>query len=107
MSPIDSGRGNHALELIAHLRTDRTVDRRVRSIGFALHYRRSRVRCGANRHVQRYLAEKRYREPFRFMPRSTVTENIRSGTAMRTLEIAHVLDNAENRHVDLLEPGEP
>ncbi len=101
-----SGRGDHALELIADLGADRAVDRRMRPIGLAFDDRRSRIRGGANRHVQRNFAEKRHPEPLGLMPRAAMTEDVRSRAAMRTLEIAHILDNAEHRHVDLLEHRE-
>src|SRR6267154_3453843 len=87
-----SGRGDNALQLIANLGTDRAVDRRVRALRFALHDRRPGIGGDADRHVQRDLAQKRHRKPLRLMPRPAMTEDIRARAAMRTLEIAHILD---------------
>src|ERR1700675_3550469 len=98
-----SRRGDNALELIANLGADRAVDRRVRAVRLALHDRRSRIGGDADRHVQRDLAQKRHRKPLRLMPRPAVPEDIRACAAMRALEVAHILDNAEDRHIDLLE----
>ena len=36
-----------------------------------------------------------------------MAEDVRPGAALRTLKITHVLDNAENRHIDLLEHRQP
>src|ERR1700742_5191743 len=75
----------------------------MRPIRLALDNRGPAVRSGANRHVQRNLAEERYSEALGLMTRAAMPENIRLRSAVRTLEIAHVLDDAEHGHVDLLE----
>src|SRR5664280_1782143 len=46
---VDSGRGDHALELIADLCTDRPINCGIRTVGFALHHRSAGIRHGANR----------------------------------------------------------
>src|SRR5271154_165659 len=95
--------GKWALELIADLGSDRPVDRRMRPVRLALDDGGAVVRAGADRHIQRNFTEERHRQTFGLMARTAMTEDIRLGAAMRTLEITHVLDNAEHRHVDLLE----
>src|ERR1700687_573542 len=102
-----SGGCDNTLELIADLASDRPVDRGMRPIRLAVDDGRPRIRGGANRHVQRDLAQKRHAKPLGLVPWGAVTEDVRFGAAMRALEIAHVLDNAENRHIDLLEHREP
>jgi len=65
-------------------------------------YRRFRIKSveGANDFASHQeVLRRRFR-------RAAVAEDIRSSAAMRTLEITHVLDNAENRHVDLPEHRE-
>src|SRR5205085_7847647 len=98
-----SGGRDNALNLLADLGADGAVDRRVRTVRLAVHDRRAGIRSGANRHVQRNLAEEGHAELFRLVPRAAMAENVGARAAMRTLEIAHVLDDAEHGHVDLLE----
>src|SRR5579863_5673035 len=95
--------GNRALELIADLGPDRPVDRRMRAIRLALDDRGPAVGGGADRHMQRYLAEERHGQTLGFVARAAMAENIRLRAAMRALEITHILDDAEHGHVDLLE----
>src|SRR6201989_3676100 len=79
----------------------------MRAVRLAFHHRRSRIGGGPDRHVQRDLAEERHAEPLRLMPRTAMTEDVRSGAAMRALEVAHILDNTEHGDIDLLEHREP
>src|SRR5262249_20773920 len=98
---------DNALKLIANLLPDGAVDRRMRPIRLADHDRITGIRSGPNRHVQWYLAEEGHPEPLRLVPRAAMAENVASLAAMRALEIAHVLNDAEHGHVDLLEHGKP
>jgi hypothetical protein len=49
------------------------------------------------------LTEERHTERFRHVLAFTVAENINAPVAMRAVEVAHVLDHAENFHVYLAE----
>src|SRR5918999_3199703 len=102
-----SGRGNRALKLVANLGPDGPVDRGMRAIRLASHHRIAFIRGGPDRHVQRDFAQEWDTQPLRLMARAAMAENVRARAALRTLEIAHVLDNAEHRHVDLLEHRKP
>ena len=53
--------------------------------------------------VERHFAEERRAERLRLVARAAVGENVGAAAAMRADEIAHVLDDAEHRHLDLLE----
>src|SRR5436190_8001432 len=79
-----------ALKLVADLGSDRAINRRVRAVRLAGHHRITRIRGGANRHMQRDFAQKRYAQPLGLVSRTAMAENVRSRAAMRTLEIAHI-----------------
>src|SRR5258705_13911282 len=98
-----SGRGDDDLELVADLGPDRTVNRRVLPFRLAVDHRIARIGGGADRHVQGDFAEERHAEFFGLVPCAAMAEDVGPGAAMRALEIAHVLDNAEHGHVDLPE----
>src|ERR1700739_169526 len=100
-----SGSRDHAPELLAHLTCNGTIDRRMRSVGIARDHGIAGVGGLANRHVEGHLAQERHAPPLRFAPRPTMAENIRARAAVGTLEVAHVLDDAEYRHVYLPEHG--
>ena len=68
--------------------------------------RQAGVRVLADLHVQRHLAEERHAEALGLVARAAVAENVRSRAALRAQEIAHVLDDAEHRHIDPLEHGD-
>src|SRR5262245_55991661 len=95
-----SGSSDNALKLLANFGANRAVDRRVRTVRLAVDDGRAGVGGGANRHVQRYFAEEWNSELFSLVPGAAMAENIGARAAMRALEIAHVLDNAEHGHVD-------
>src|SRR6185312_15700078 len=94
-------RGDNALKLVAHLGPDGPVDRGMRTVRVARNHRVTVVGGGPDRHVQRDLAQERNTQPFRFMPCTAMAENVRARAAFGTLEVAHVLDDAEHRHADL------
>src|SRR6201989_353881 len=102
-----SGGGDNALKLIANLLADGTVDRRMGPIGLAHHPGSTGVGRGPDRHMQRDFAEEGHAQPLGLVPRAAMAENVRAFAAMRALEIAHVLDDAEHGHVDLLEHRKP
>src|SRR5581483_5039119 len=102
-----SGRRDYALELLTHLVRNGAVDRRMRPIGLADDDGGAGIRGLANRHVQGHLAQKRDAQPLCLVPRPAMAENIRARATMRALEVAHVLDDAEHRHVDLPEHRKP
>ena len=111
MDPVQtsgSGRGNHALELIADLGADGAVDRRMRPVGLARPPR-------ADRHP-------RWREspcaagtsPRKGTPSRSASWRAPPWPKMSDLvpqcghwKVAHVLDDAEHGHVDLLEHRQP
>src|SRR5215218_9614660 len=107
LARIRSGRGDDALELVPHLSRNGAVDRRMGTVRLAVHHGRARIRGGADRHVQRDLAQERYPELLGLVARAAMTENVGFRAALRALEIAHVLDDAEHGHVDLLEHRKP
>src|SRR5665213_2261135 len=78
----------------------------MRTVGLAFHHRRSRIRSDANRHVQRNFTQERHPQPLGLVPRAAMTEDVGFGAAMRALEIAHVLDDAELGNIDLPEHRE-
>src|SRR5205823_8000610 len=57
--------------------------------------------------IDRDLAEKRDPELLGGAPPAAVLEDLVAVTARRALVVAHVLDDPEERHVDLLEHREP
>src|SRR5262245_1534735 len=77
----------------------------MRAIRFAFDQRRAGIRGRADIHVKRHLSEERYAKLRSFVSRSAVAENVRPRAAMRTLEKAHVLDDAQDRNVDSREHG--
>src|SRR5215831_5939370 len=100
---VGSGRCDRALELIAYAGANSAVDRRMRSVRLAHHDGIAGIGGRADRHVQRDFAKERHSQPLSLVPRAAMTENVRARATMRALEIAHVLDNAEHRHIDFLE----
>ena len=61
----------------------------------------------ANSHIERHFAEERHAEfGGRIAGAAMLRENIRAAATMRAKKIAHVFDNAQNRHLDLLEHGD-
>src|ERR1700674_5537874 len=82
-------------------------DERVRIAGFGHGYRGTRIGGFADLEVERHLAEKLGAEPLGFEAGAAMAEDLAAAAAMRAQEIAHVLDDAEHRHVDLLEHVEP
>src|SRR5579883_851019 len=61
----------------------------------------------ADRHVEGELAEELGAEPLRLAARAAMAEDVAALAAMGAEEIAHVLDDAEDRHVDFAEHVEP
>ena len=61
------------------------------------------VGIGADGDIERHLAEERNAELFRFLARPAVRKDVRSATAMRTDEVAHILHHPEQRDFDLVE----
>src|SRR5690606_19173754 len=82
-----------------------TIDFRLRAVGLSGDDRQARVRSFTDVHDERHFAQKRHTEPLGFLPCTAMGENIRPLAAMRTDKIAHVLDDAEHRHIDLAEHG--
>jgi len=82
-------------------------DERVRIVGLGHGDRRSAVGGLADPQVERHLAEKLGAEPLGLQAGAAVAEDLAATSAMRAQEIAHVLDDPEHRHVDLLEHVEP
>src|SRR5205085_125745 len=76
---------------------------RVRAIGLRRDDGPTGVRVCADRHVERHFAEKRHPKPLRLVTGAAMREDVAALAAMRADEIAHVLDDADNRHFGLLE----
>ena len=57
--------------------------------------------------MERHRAEERHADALRLVLGAAMAENVRALAAMRAEEIAHVLDDAEHRHVDALEHVSP
>src|SRR5215813_6862704 len=79
----------------------------MRPLRLALDHGSTAVGGSADRDVQRDFAEERHPETLGLMARTAMAKDIGLGTAMRALEVAHVLDDAEHRHVDLREHRQP
>ncbi|MCY1379503.1 hypothetical protein D9M69_672280 [compost metagenome] len=56
--------------------------------------------------MQRYFAKERHIETFRFLTCAAMAENIVACASIRRDEIAHILDNAQKRHINLAEHGQ-
>ena len=82
------------------------IDRRVRSLRFGAHHGAAGVGRLADRYIERNFAQEGRAHCLRVAPRAAVRENVAALTATRTQEIAHVLDDAENGRLDLLEHGD-
>src|SRR3546814_16849816 len=65
------------------------------------------VRWLADLDVERDLTEKLDAELGRLLARAAIAEDVALMAAFRTLEVTHVLDDAEHRHVDLAQHVEP
>src|SRR5207302_1270915 len=85
---------------IADLGGDATVDRSMGTIRVGRDHWTAGIRRLADRHVERNLTEEWHAETLRLVARAAVAENIGARAAMRAQEVAHVLDDAEHRHVD-------
>src|SRR5579862_4671658 len=85
---------------VAHARGDVTIGLRMRAVRRGRDHRQTGVRLLAYVHVERHFTKKRHAETFRFTPRAAMAENVGTLAAMGAEEIAHVLDDAEHRHVD-------
>src|SRR6266436_4220362 len=57
--------------------------------------------------IERHFAQKLDAEPLGFVAGAAMRKDLAAAAAMRAQEIAHVLDDAEHRHVDLCEHVEP
>src|SRR5712671_8094346 len=79
----------------------------VRIVGFGDGDRGSAVGGLTDLEVERHLAEKLGAEPLGLQAGAAMAEDLAAAAAMRAQEIAHVLDDAEHRHVDLAEHVEP
>src|SRR5262245_37291753 len=101
------GGGKDALKLFAHLGTDAAVNRSMRSVRLADDHRIALIRRGADRHVQGHLAEEWNAQPLGFVTCAAMAEDVRSRPAFRALKVAHVLHDAEHRHVHFPEHRKP
>jgi len=72
-------------------------------VGHARDDRAPLVGIFADGDIERHLAEEWNAELFRFLARPAVRKDVRSAAAMGTDEVAHVLDDAQKRHLDLVE----
>ena len=79
----------------------------MRPVGRGGHHRPACVRGLPDRHRKRHFAEKRRADPCGFVTGAAVTEDIVPTAAIGADEVAHVLDDAEHRHADLVEHVEP
>ena len=61
------------------------------------------IGIGADGDVERRFAEERNAELLGFRARPSVRKDIRSPAAVRTNEVAHILDDADERHFHLIE----
>ena len=61
------------------------------------------IGIGADGDVERHFAEERNAELFGLLARPSVRKDVRPPAAMRTDEVAHILDHAEQRDFDLVE----
>src|SRR5262249_29301158 len=85
-----ASRGRRVLELAGQCRGDLAVDRGVRAVRIAVDHGGAGVGRGPDVHVQRDLAEERHAEALRLVARAAMAKDVRTGAAMRALEVAHV-----------------
>src|SRR5580700_2957069 len=100
------GPSSAGTELVLHLTSDSPIDRRVRTVRLGGDHGQSGIRLFADVHMQRHLAEEWNAEPLGLVPRAAMAEYVRAAAAFRAHEIAHVLDDAEHRHIDTPEHGD-
>src|SRR4029077_18872838 len=101
----DATGSGSALELIPDPGLYVAIDFGMSTMGLGRDHGKAGIGLFADGHVQRHLAEERHAEAFRLVPRAAMAENIGARAAMRAEKIAHILDDAEHRHVDALEHG--
>ena len=90
-------------ELLPDALGDGAIDLGVRAVGIGDDDRVAAVGGLADGDVERHLAEEVAAELLGLAPRAAMAEDLAALAAMRAEEIAHVLDDAEHRHVDLAE----
>src|SRR3984957_7701892 len=90
-------------ERIRHPSRDLKQSVGLRAVGHARDDRAPLIGIGADGDIERHFAEKRNAELFGFFPRPSVRKDVGPAAAMRTDEVAHILDNTEKRHFDLIE----
>src|SRR5665213_3141593 len=90
-------------DLLPNPRRDLFVELGMRAVGLRDDDRRSRIRGLADGYIERHLAEEFDAELLGLFPGAAMAEDFASLAAMRAEEVAHVLDEAQHRHVDLLE----
>src|SRR5439155_26529571 len=96
------GRGDQgAVDLPSDRRRDPPERPGLRRLGFADDDRDAAVPSGPDRRIDGDLAEERDAEPLALTHRASVGEDLRPLAAVRTEEKRHVLDDPQDRDVDL------
>src|SRR3546814_3916302 len=90
-----------ARELLPDAIGDGAVDLGVRAVGVADDDWMAAVRCLADLDVERDLAEKLDAELGRLLARAAMAEDVALMAAFRTLEVTHVLDDADRKSTRL------
>src|ERR671919_803716 len=90
-------------ELGDHAAGDGEKGRRLRAVRLRHHRRPAGVGLLADAEVERDLAQELDAVFFRRQPGAAVAEDLGPVAAARAQEVAHVLDDAQNRHIDLAE----
>jgi hypothetical protein len=75
----------------------------MRSFGLCHDNRRALIRMSADIHVKRNPAKERHADAFGFRARSAMSEYLVLLTTIGANKIAHILDDAENWHLDASE----
>src|SRR5215472_6950481 len=92
-----------ARDFVPHARGDGAEDGGVRVAGIGDRDRMAGIRGLANRKIERHFTEEFGTELFGLAAGAAMRKDLAAAAAMRAQEIAHILDDAEYRHVDLFE----
>lgn len=82
------------------------VDGGLRTIRLGGNHRRSGIRHFTDGNGERHFAEERHANPLSLCLGTAMAENIITRAGIRCDEVAHILDDAEQRHFHLAEHGD-
>src|SRR5690349_11582405 len=98
--------GSSGLDLGPDLLGDLAKNSRMHPLRQGRHHRLPRIGAGTYLRIKRHLAEERPTKAPSLLARSAMTKYLMTLAAFAANEIAHILDDAENRHADLAKHSE-